>query len=146
MLPYKKSLRTQSRKLRSSMTDAERALWVKLRGKQLLGLQFYRQKTLGNYIVDFYCAAARLVIEVDGGQHYQPDGATQDALRDCYLKSLGLEVLRFSNLEGSSKHGRRSRSNFSGTGNGIQPKQDEIPPAPFFKGGVVQFTRQSTID
>lgn len=99
MLPYKKSLRTQSRKLRSSMTDAERALWVKLRGKQLLGLQFYRQKTLGNYIVDFYCAAARLVIEVDGSQHYQPDGATQDALRDCYLKSLGLEVLRFSNLE-----------------------------------------------
>ena len=81
------------------MIDAERALWAKLRRKQLLGLQFYRQKTLGSYIVDFYCAAARLVVEVDGGQHYQTEGAAIDAARDCYLKSLGLDVLRFSNLE-----------------------------------------------
>lgn len=99
MLPYKKGLRSQSQKLRSSMTDAEHALWAKLRRKQLLGLQFYRQKILGNYIVDFYCAAAQLVIEVDGGQHFQIDGASMDAARDRYLKSLGLEVLRFSNLE-----------------------------------------------
>ncbi|MBN2341646.1 MAG: endonuclease domain-containing protein [Deltaproteobacteria bacterium] len=99
MLPYKKSLRSHSRKLHSSMTDAECAVWAKLRRKQLLGLQFYRQKTLGSYIVDFYCAAARLVVEVDGGQHYQTEGAAIDAARDCYLKSLGLDVLRFSNLE-----------------------------------------------
>lgn len=81
------------------MTDAEIALWTRLRRKQLLGLQFYRQKTLGIYIVDFYCAAARLVIEVDGGQHYKKEGATQDTVRDRYLQSLGLEVLRFSNID-----------------------------------------------
>ena len=99
MLPYKKGLRSRSRELRSSMTEAEIALWAKLRRKQLFGLQFYRQKTLGNFIVDFYCASARLVIEVDGGQHYEKEGAAQDAARDRYLKSLGLEVLWSSNLE-----------------------------------------------
>ena len=81
------------------MTEAEIALGPKLPRKQLFGLQFYRQKTLGNFIVDFYCASARLVIEVDGGQHYEKEGAAQDAARDRYLKSLGLEVLRSSNLE-----------------------------------------------
>ena len=81
------------------MTEAEVVLWAKLRRKQLLGLQFYRQKTLGNFIVDFYCASARLVIEVDGGQHYDEEGAAQDAARDRYLKSLGLDVLRFSNID-----------------------------------------------
>jgi very-short-patch-repair endonuclease len=81
------------------MTEAEVALWAKLRRKQLLGLQFYRQKPLGNFIVDFYCASARLVIEVDGGQHYDEEGAAQDAARDRYLKSLGLDVLRFSNID-----------------------------------------------
>ena len=81
------------------MTDAEKALWVKLRRKQLNGLQFYRQKPLGNSIVDFYCPTAQLVIEVDGGQHYEENGAIRDGLRDRYLESLGLRVLRFSNLD-----------------------------------------------
>ena len=81
------------------MTDAEKALWVKLRRKQLHGLQFYRQKPLGNFIVDFYCPAARLVIEIDGGQHYEEDGRNRDGLRDDYLESLGIRVLRFSNLD-----------------------------------------------
>ena len=56
------------------MTDAEILLWHKLRRKQLFGLQFFRQKPLGNYIVDFYCPSARLVIEIDGGQHYTEEG------------------------------------------------------------------------
>lgn len=99
MLPYNKELKAHSRKLRSSMTDAEIALWGKLRRKQLHGLQFYRQKPLGNFIVDFYCPAAKLVIEIDGGQHYQEDGRIRDGLRDGYLESLGLRVLRFSNLD-----------------------------------------------
>lgn len=99
MLPYDKKLKARSQKLRSSMTDAEKALWVKLRRKQLHGLQFYRQKPLGNFIVDFYCPVARLVIEIDGGQHYEVDGRIRDGLRDSYLQSLGLRVLRFSNLD-----------------------------------------------
>jgi very-short-patch-repair endonuclease len=99
MLPYKKSLKVRSQKLRSSMTDAEKALWARLRRKQLYGLQFYRQKPLASFIVDFYCAAARLVIEIDGGQHYQAQGQYRDAIRDQQLKSLGLTVLRFSNVD-----------------------------------------------
>jgi very-short-patch-repair endonuclease len=61
--------------------------------------QFYRQKPRGNFIVDFYCPAALLVIEVDGGQHYEENGMIRDSLRDDYLESLGLYVLRFSNLD-----------------------------------------------
>ena len=67
------------------MTDAEIALWAKLSRKQLFGLQFYRQKPLGRFIVDFYCASTRLVIEIDGGQHYEKEGASREAIRDRYL-------------------------------------------------------------
>ena len=96
MLHYNKKLKHVSQKLRGSMTNAELLLWSKLKGKQLKGLQFYRQKIIGNYIVDFYCAQARLVIEVDGGQHYTEAGRTADAERDRYLQSVGLRVLRYS--------------------------------------------------
>ena len=74
MQPYNKSLKLPSRNLRSNMTDAEQWLWQRLRRKQILGLQFYRQKPILNFIVDFYCSAAKLVIECDGGQHYTEDG------------------------------------------------------------------------
>jgi very-short-patch-repair endonuclease len=99
MLQYNKKLKPVSQKLRCSMTDAERLLWSKLRGKQLKGLQFYRQKIIGNYIVDFYCAKAGLIIEVDGGQHYTEAGRSADAQRDRYLQSLGLRVLRYSDSD-----------------------------------------------
>ena len=97
MLPYNKKLKPLSRKLRSQMTDAEIALWSKLRRKQLYNLQFYRQKPLGHFIVDFYCPSARLVIEIDGGQHYMEEGVVRDALRDAELNRMGLHVIRFSN-------------------------------------------------
>ena len=96
MLNYNKNLKQVSQKLRGSMTDAELLLWSKLKGKQLKGLQFYRQKIIGNYIAYFYCAKAGLVIEVDGGQHYTEAGRTADAERDRYLQSLGLRILRYS--------------------------------------------------
>ncbi len=98
-LPYNKDHKHRARDLRSNMTDAERALWSKLRRKQLLGLQVYRQKPIHQYIVDFYCPKAHLVIEVDGGQHWQPDHAEQDRERDAVLEQVGLKVLRFSNHE-----------------------------------------------
>ena len=79
------------------MTDAEQLLWSRLRRKQILGLQFYRQKPLLNYIVDFYCPAVNLVIECDGGQHYTQDGLEADRSRDRALNELELETLRFSN-------------------------------------------------
>ena len=99
MQPYNKNLKLPSRDLRSNMTDAEQWLWQRLRRKQILGLQFYRQKPILNFIVDFYCSAAKLVIECDGGQHYTEDGRLADQIRDQVLSELGLVVLRFSNRQ-----------------------------------------------
>jgi very-short-patch-repair endonuclease len=81
------------------MTDAERLLWSQVRRKQLNNYQFYRQKNLGNYIVDFYCPAGKLIIELDSGQHYTEKGMKKDEIRDHYLDSLGFTVLRFSDRE-----------------------------------------------
>lgn len=99
MQPYNKSLKLPSRDLRSNMTDAEQWLWQRLRRKQILGLQFYRQKPILNFIVDFYCSAAKLVIECGGGQHYTEEGRLADQIRDQALSELGLVVLRFSNRQ-----------------------------------------------
>jgi very-short-patch-repair endonuclease len=74
-------------------------LWVKLKRKQLKGYQFYRQKIIENYIVDFYCPKANLIIEIDGGQHYSKIGTQKDIVRDKQLAQIGLQVLRFSDLE-----------------------------------------------
>ena len=98
-LLYNNSLIRRARELRSNMTDAERRLWLSIRMKQLKGYQFFRQKPLGNYIVDFYCPKARLVIEVDGGQHYMDKGLAKDRKRDDFLRSMDLKVLRFSDSE-----------------------------------------------
>ena len=78
------------------MTDAENLLWSKIRKKQLKGLQFYRQKIIGNYIADFYCPKLKLVIEVDGGQHYSAEGKDNDCMRDAYMSGSGITVIRFS--------------------------------------------------
>ncbi|MEM7585243.1 MAG: endonuclease domain-containing protein [Acidobacteriota bacterium] len=98
-LPYNKDHKERSRDLRNSMTPAEQLLWSRIRKKQILGLQFYRQKPIHQYIVDFYCPKASLVVEVDGGQHWEPDHAEADHQRDKVLEQLNLKVLRFSNLE-----------------------------------------------
>ena len=81
------------------MTDAERLLWSKLRRKQLKGLQTYRQRIIGNYIVDFYCPGSKLIIEVDDGQHYADKGIGKDKIRDEYMRDKGFRVLRFSDRE-----------------------------------------------
>ncbi len=99
MKDYNRYLKTYSRDLRKNMTDAERHLWQYLRKKQIYGVQFYRQKPLLNYIVDFYCPAAMLIVECDGGQHYTPEGLAYDRQRDLALTALGLNVLRFSNRQ-----------------------------------------------
>lgn len=89
--------RTQrARDLRANMTDAERRLWQGLRGRQLGGYKFRRQIPIGPYIVDFACLEARLVIEVDGGQHL---GSAEDQARDAWLMSEGYRVFRFWNHE-----------------------------------------------
>lgn len=99
MLPYDKELKKYARSLRKQMTDAEITLWFKLRRKQLKGYQFYRQKIIKKYIVDFYCPKASLVIEVDGSQHYLKEGIIKDKSRDSQLEKMGLRVMRFSDKE-----------------------------------------------
>lgn len=81
--------------LRRNMTDSELMLWSKLRGKQIVGVQFYRQKPIGDYIVDFYAPRARLVIEIDGSQHMKPENMEKDSQRDAFFDRLGIKVLRF---------------------------------------------------
>jgi len=99
MLEYNKNLKQLSRNLRRNMTDAEKLLWSRIRGKQLNGLQFYRQKIIGNTIADFYCPKTRLVIEIDGGQHYSAEGKEKDRLRDEKMARAGITVFRFSDRE-----------------------------------------------
>ena len=99
MQPYNKNLKYNARQLRNNMTEAEQKLWLRLRQKQILGLQFYRQKPILNFIVDFYCPAASLIIECDGSQHLNEKGLQYDLLRDQALTQLNLTVLRFNNLQ-----------------------------------------------
>jgi very-short-patch-repair endonuclease len=99
MLPFNKKLKPFARNLRSNMTDAERLIWSKIRGEQIGDLQFYRQKNIGHYIVDFYCPKGKPIVEIDGGQHYESDGMKKDRERDRYLQMLGFAVLRFSDIE-----------------------------------------------
>jgi very-short-patch-repair endonuclease len=99
MLLYNRNLKQLSRQLRENMTDAETHLWTKIRRKQLKGYQFYRQKPIGDYIVDFFCPRAKLVIEIDGSHHLIGEAIEYDRIRDDYLSSLGLRVLRFTNTE-----------------------------------------------
>jgi crossover junction endodeoxyribonuclease RuvC/BirA family biotin operon repressor/biotin-[acetyl-CoA-carboxylase] ligase len=101
----------KSRELRRNMTDVEILLWNKLRRKQL-GVYFLRQHVFDNkYIVDFYCASKRLVIELDGGQHCKNE---KDVERDKYLVSRGCKVLRFWNSE--------VKSNLDGGGTGYSKR------------------------
>ncbi|MDD5216075.1 MAG: DUF559 domain-containing protein [Methylococcales bacterium] len=99
MLPYSKTTKTFARELRNNQTEAEKLLWSRLRGKQILGVTFNRQKPLGHYIVDFYSFAANLVIELDGSQHFESDAIAYDFERTKILESLGLKVIRFDNLQ-----------------------------------------------
>ena len=85
----------RARELRGRMTRAEAILWQHLRAKQMCGLRFRRQESVGNYIADFYCVTARLVIELDGDSH--SERAESDAQRDVILRNEGYIVLRFNN-------------------------------------------------
>jgi len=97
MREYNKKLSVNSRNLRKNMTKEERRLWYDF--LKILPLTFNRQKVIGNYIVDFYCAEAKLVIELDGSQHYEENGIASDVMRDSYLNSIGITVLRYSNSD-----------------------------------------------
>lgn len=96
-IPKDNSQLENARRLRREMTPHERKLWFLFLRKY--PVKIYKQRIIGKFIVDFYCAAAKLVIEVDGSQHYEPQGMAYDIERSAFLSALGLEVLRFSNRE-----------------------------------------------
>jgi len=96
-IPKDNSLLENAKKLRREMTAQERRLWYTF--LRSYPVKIYKQRIIGGYIVDFYCASAKLVIELDGSQHYEDKGMDYDRKRTKILNSLGLEVLRFSNAD-----------------------------------------------
>ena len=85
------------KELRKNLTPAEATLWNALKNKQLLGRKFTKQHSIEHYIVDFYCPAEKLIVELDGQGHYEPGASYADNDRDTRLKELGFNVLRFEN-------------------------------------------------
>jgi very-short-patch-repair endonuclease len=81
------------------MSPPEARLWIELSNKKLQGYKFRRQHSIGNYIVDFYCPKAKLIIEIDGKTHLEPTTEQNDTIRDEFLKNMGFKVLRFDNNE-----------------------------------------------
>jgi very-short-patch-repair endonuclease len=96
---YSPRLRQFARELRSRSTHPEAQLWEQLRKRRLQGWRFRRQQPIGNYIADFYCHEAKLVVELDGGYHANPEQQARDLERDAYMGNLGITVLRFWNRE-----------------------------------------------
>lgn len=97
MIDYNSKLNQRARTLRRNMTPWERKLWYTF--LRTYPIKFYRQRIIGNYIADFYCSEAKLVIELDGGGHYQKSQQEYDEFRTRVLQAKGFSVLRFSNLD-----------------------------------------------
>ena len=130
ILPYNRRLKTKARSLRTNPTDAELHLWYRLRRKQILGVQFYRQKPIGNYIADFYAPAAKLVVELDGAQHLELGQAKYDAQRTRDLEQQGLKVLRFDDRQALLQTESVLEAIFQAVKNPSSP--------PFTKGGTAR--------
>ena len=94
---YNADNKEKSQALRKSMTKEERHLWYDF--LRNLPVAFYRQKPIGNYIVDFYCPSARLIVELDGSQHFEEEQENYDKERDAALRSMGFTVKRYTNLQ-----------------------------------------------
>ena len=97
MYKHNEKLTPLAQTLRKNMTKEEKHLWYDF--LKSYPIKFYRQKVIENYIVDFYCSKAKLVIELDGSQHYEKAQSEYDQKRDRYLEGIGYKVLRYSNLD-----------------------------------------------
>jgi len=91
------ALKDRRRELRRNQTEAEKIFWAHVRNRQFHGMKFFRQYSFGPYIVDFYCPALKVVVELDGGHHNQDDNRVYDAARSEFLHAHGIKVLRFWN-------------------------------------------------
>ena len=110
----RKPLKKFRTELRNNLTPAEATLWSALQKRQLEGRKFRRQHSIGKYIADFYCPSEKLVVEADGAGHFTLEGSDHDEIRDSYLNSLGIKVVRienrdiFNNLEAVLEEIKRS--------------------------------------
>ena len=96
-LEYNKNLIPRAKELRKNATPQENELWYKF--LRTYPIRFQRQKTIGQFIVDFYCHEAKLAIELDGSQHFTPEGITYDEARTAAIETFGVAVLRFTNRD-----------------------------------------------
>ena len=96
IIPYNPILKEFARQLRNNSTETEIYLWLKLKGKQMYGYDFHRQKPIDNFIVDFFCNKLMLAIEVDGYSHEFLEVYNKDVIKEKRLNELGIHVLRFS--------------------------------------------------
>jgi very-short-patch-repair endonuclease len=96
-LPKKKGLTINARNLRKSATKEERHLWYDFLTNY--PIRFRRQEVIGEYIADFYCSKAKLIVEIDGSQHFEPEAIIHDKKRTEFFESLGIKVIRFSNRD-----------------------------------------------
>jgi very-short-patch-repair endonuclease len=99
IIPYNRNLKLLARELRNNSTKSEIKLWQMLKGKQLMGFDFHRQKPLLDYIVDFYCYELNLVIELDGYSHQFAEVQEKDQRKQNALEDIGLKVMRFEDGE-----------------------------------------------
>jgi very-short-patch-repair endonuclease len=93
------TLKQRRRELRHNQTEAEKVLWAHLRNRQFYDMKFFRQYSIGPYILDFYCPTMKLTVELDGGQHNQCENKDYDSARSEYLKAQAIDVIRFWNHE-----------------------------------------------
>ena len=91
------ALKERRRELRKNQTDTEKTFWAHVRSRQLHGLKFFRQYSVGPFILDFYCPEKKMAVELDGGHHNDSNNREYDASRTEYLRACGIEVLRFWN-------------------------------------------------
>jgi very-short-patch-repair endonuclease len=124
-----KKLRGRAKALRQDMTDAERIVWHAVRAHRLSGAAFRRQAPIGAYVVDFVCHAAKLVIESDGGQHFEPGQMARDKRRCGYLAARSYRVLRFTNLEVIKNKSGVLETIAAAIGNAAFPLPDPPPQA-----------------
>lgn len=95
----KLSTREKRKNLRKEQTEVEKILWQKLRAKRFFNLKFFRQYGIGEYIADFYCPEMKIVIELDGSQHYTEEGKEYDKAREGFMEACGIKTFRFSNRD-----------------------------------------------
>ena len=130
IIPYKPHLKELARELRNNSTLSEITLWKNIKGKQMLGYDFHRQKPLGNYIVDFFCNELMLAIEIDGSSHHVEGAYEKDVKRQKEIEEYGVRFLRFEDI--SVK--RNTQIVLETIVSWIQENSDNTPPAPLKRG------------